>query len=288
MDSNDCEAVQLHSDLESFQCTYCSHLTSWNCVDEMTLSFRKNISCSECISIQEEQWRKRKRMNISVEHLQLNIILFDNIHDSLSKRKARIIDNDAKLKSDILLIISTSLVVNSTRYKLKNKLISAICHNKGKIIYINNNSPPKAFFKPVTDHILEMNYNLWVWDLAAHKPSLWGDEVRQASHCLLCEFHFQLKATTIDEIIKKAEIKLIFIDDYSDIQFRLRTKKEVTKDLSCFLSQQWLSTFLLMCLLSLFEWDESIKVLHSKYTDFSLNEVQKRKKMLKGPVWSIR
>ena len=192
-------------------------------------------------------------MNIPVGHLRSNIILFNDMYNPLSERKARIIDNDAKSRPDILLIISTSLVVDGARYKLKNKLIPAIHHNKGKVIYINNNSPPKAFFKPVIDHILKMDCDLWVWDLAARKPSLWGDEVRQGSHCLPCGFHFQLKAMTVNEVIKKAETKLISISDYSDIQFRLRTKKEVTEDLSHFLPQQWLSTFSLMCLLSLFE-----------------------------------
>ena len=287
MDSKDCEAVQLHGDLESFRCTYCSHLTRWNRVDETTLSSGEDVSCPECVSIQEGRRTKGKRTNIPVGHLRPNIVLFDDMYDPLGERKARIIDNDAKSRPDILLIIGTSLVVDGARYELKNKLIPAIRRNKGKVIYINNNPPPKAFSKPVVDHILEMDCDLWVRDLAARKPSLWGDEVRQGSHCLPCGFHFRPKAMTVDEVIKEAETKLISIGDYSDIQFRPRTKEEVTEDLSRFLPQRWLSTSPLMCLLSLFGWGESTKVLHSKYTDFGVNEVQKRKEMLKGPVWPI-
>jgi hypothetical protein len=51
---------------------------------------------------------------------------------------------------------------------------------------------------------------------------------------------FQPKVRTVDEVIKEAELKLITIDDYSDNQFQLRTKKEVKEDLGHFLSQRWL------------------------------------------------
>jgi len=43
-----------------------------------------------------------------------------------------------------------------------------------------------------------------------------------------------------------------------------------------------------MCILSLFEWNESTKVLHSKHTDFDINNGEKRKEMLQGTVWPIR
>ena len=37
-----------------------------------------------------------------------------------------------------------------------------------------------------------------------------------------------------------------------------------------------------MCVLSLFGWDKSTTVLHSKHTDFDMNDVEKRTKMLGG------
>lgn len=85
-------------------------------------------------------------------------------------------------------------------------------------------------------------------------------------------------------MIKEAELQLISISDYSDVQFRTRTKEEVREDLSPFLPSHWLSTSPLMCVLSLFGWDESTIVLHSKHTDFDVNDVEKRKEMLDGPV----
>jgi len=60
----------------------------------------------------------------------------------------------------------------------------------------------------------------------------------QKPQCLLSDFKFQPQVRTVDEVIKDAELKLITIDDYSDSQFRLRTKKEVKEDLSLFLSQR--------------------------------------------------
>ena len=85
-------------------------------------------------------------------------------------------------------------------------------------------------------------------------------------------------------MIKEAELKLIFIDDYFDVQFKIRTKNEVKEDLSFFLLTNWLSTFSLMCVLSLFEWGESTTVLHSKHVKFDMNNVEKKMKMLNESV----
>lgn len=88
-------------------------------------------------------------------------------------------------------------------------------------------------------------------------------------------------------MIKEAELKLIFIGDYSNVQFRTKTKEEVREDLSPFLPSNWLSTSSLMCVLSLFGWGESTTILHSKHTKFDMDDVEKRKKMLDEPVWPI-
>ena len=88
-------------------------------------------------------------------------------------------------------------------------------------------------------------------------------------------------------MIKETKLQLIFIDDYSNMQFRTRTKEEVREDLSPFLPSHWLSTSSLMCVLSLFGWSESTIVLHNKHTEFDINDVEKRKEMLDGPVWPI-
>ena len=42
-----------------------------------------------------------------------------------------------------------------------------------------------------------------------------------------------------------------------------------------------------MYILSLFEWNEFIIILHSKHTKFDMNDVEKKKKMLNESVWSI-
>jgi ABC-type Zn2+ transport system substrate-binding protein/surface adhesin len=60
------------------------------------------------------------------------------------------------------------------------------------------------------------------------------NEVVQKPQCLFSDFKFWPKVRTVDEVIKEAELKLITIDDYSDNQFQLRTKKEVKEDLDHF------------------------------------------------------
>ena len=80
----------------------------------------------ECTLRIKEQQREKKRTNIYVEHLQSNIVLYHNIDDSLNKTKAKVINKDADSTSDVFLVINTLLIINSPRYKLKNKLISAV------------------------------------------------------------------------------------------------------------------------------------------------------------------
>ena len=63
---------------------------------------------------------------------------------------------------DVLLVVGTSLAINGLKYKLKNRLIPVIHQNSGKVIYVNNNPPPKAFSKPVVDHIFEADCDYWV------------------------------------------------------------------------------------------------------------------------------
>ena len=99
-------------------------------------------------------------MNIYVRHLQLNIVLFQNFNNPLSELKVRMIDKDVNSKPDILLIIGTSLIINDLKYELKNKLIPAVHQNGEKVIYVNNNPPPKAFFKLIVNYIFEMDCDL--------------------------------------------------------------------------------------------------------------------------------
>ncbi len=72
-------------------------------------------------------------------------------------------------------------------------------------------------------------------DLTAREPSLREDKAGHGSQRLSYSFAFQLKAETVDEVIKEAELQLISIGNYSDMQFRTRMKEEVREDLSPFL-----------------------------------------------------
>jgi len=157
IESKDCDVVQLHSNLDSFRYSYCSHFTSWDGVRETALASGEIVSCPKCASKVEERRRREERTNIHVGHLRPNIVLYHDIDDPLSEAKARIIDEDAKSTPDVLLVVGTSLAIDGSRFELKNKLIPAVRRKSGKIIYVNNKPPPRAFFKPVVDHIFEMD-----------------------------------------------------------------------------------------------------------------------------------
>ena len=97
-------------------------------------------------------------------------------------------------------------------------------------------------------------------------------------------FDFQPKTKSVDEVIKEAEFGLISIGDYSDMEFKTRTKEKVMEDVNPFMPFNWLSTSPFIYVLSLFGWGELTTVLHSKYTEFDMNDVRKRNEMLNGPV----
>ncbi len=145
---------------------------------EIALAFEEIVLCSKCASKIEERRRREERTNIHVGHLRFNIVFYHDIDNSLSKIKARIIDEDAKLTSNILLIVNTSFIIDNSRYELKNKLISTIRRKNKKIIYVNNKSSLRAFFKLVIDYIFEMNCNYWMRDLVACEPFLRENKTR--------------------------------------------------------------------------------------------------------------
>ena len=126
---------------------------------EIILAFKEIVLCSEYASKIKEQRKREKKKNIHVKYLRLNIVLCHNIDDSLSEIKIKIIDKDANLTLNVFLIINTSLIIDDLKYKFKNKLIPAIRRNNEKMIYVNNNSSFKIFFKSVIDYIFEMNYD---------------------------------------------------------------------------------------------------------------------------------
>lgn len=124
---------------------------------EIIFVFEKIILYFECALKKKKRRKKKKKMNIHVEYLRFNIVFFHNIDDFFNETKTRIIDENAKSTSNVLLIINTSLIINDSKYKFKNKLISTIRRKDEKMIYINNKFFSRAFFKFVIDYIFEMN-----------------------------------------------------------------------------------------------------------------------------------
>ena len=118
--------IQLYSNLNSFRCSYYSYFISWDSVRKTTLTSGEIVLYLECALKVEERRRRGGRTNIYVRHLRPNVILYHDINDPLSEVKARIINEDAELTPDILLVVSISLAIDGPRYELKNKLIPAV------------------------------------------------------------------------------------------------------------------------------------------------------------------
>lgn len=72
-------------------------------------------------------------------------------------------------------------------------------------------------------------------ELVARESFLRKDEMKYSSQRLFYNFDFQLKAKIINKLIKKIKLKLIFINNYFDVQFKVKMNEEVREDLSSFL-----------------------------------------------------
>jgi NAD-dependent SIR2 family protein deacetylase len=281
---DDCEVVQLHGNLDSLRCTSCRYRTDWDEVDQMTLLSGKNIPCLQCTSIVEERRARGARTNIHVGSLRPNIVFLHEYDDPSGERKAELIDQDSNLKVDMLLIIGTSLAIDGVKQVVGSTFIPAVRRSGGKVVYVSNVRPPKAFCKPKVDFIFEMDCDLWVRKLAECEPSLGLDVVRPAR---LPYFGLDTspKAKTVTEAIQAAESTLISIGDYSDIQYRLKDPHQVREDLGCFRVDGWLSTSPLMCILSLFDWGDTTKILHSEYMNFNPSDASAGERQ--GLVWPV-
>ena len=98
----------------------------WNGICEIALTYGEIISCPKC-KLKVKEWRRKGEWtNIHIGNLLPNIIFFQDINNPLSEMKVSVINKDAKLKPNILLIINILLAINGLRYKLKNKLIPII------------------------------------------------------------------------------------------------------------------------------------------------------------------
>ena len=283
---NDCKAVQLHGNLDSLRCTFCGQCTEWTSVDQTILLSGKTIPCPECTSRLELRRIKGARTNIHVGSLRPNIVFFGDYDDPSSERKAELMRQDGALEPDVLLIIGTSLTIDGIKSALRTIFIPAVRRSGGKVVYVNNVQPPKAFSKPRVDYIFQMDCDQWVQTLMHHETSL-PLMVSVPALSPLVERDDSLQVRGIAEAIQVAEASLISIGDYSDIQYRLRNSAEVRRELSCFHVGSWLSTSPLMCILLLFDWGETTKILHSDLMNFDPSDAHARSRLLRGPVWPV-
>lgn len=288
LQKSDCEAVQLHGNLDFLRCTYCSQQVEWTSVDHTILLSGQLIQCPRCQSKLDERRLRGARTNIHVGYLRPNVVLFGDDDDPSSERKAEFIEQDGALQIDLLLIMGTSLAIHGVKSALKTTFIPAAHRSGGKVVYVNNVQPPRAFCKPVVDFVFEMDCDRWVQMLTRHDTTLQRSE-NAASPKKLSPPCLQLspKAKNVAEAIQTAESTLISIGDYTDVQYRLKDQGEVRNDLSCFHAGGWLSTSPLMAILSLFDWGDTTKILHSSLMDFSPSDAPKRDQLLKGPIWPI-
>ncbi|KAL9124001.1 MAG: hypothetical protein Q9217_006628, partial [Psora testacea] len=84
---------------------------------------------------------------------------------------------DADARPDALLIVGTSLAIDSARDELKKNLISAVRGNYGKAIYVNNSPPPSAM-GALFDYVFRVDCDRWVQGIHTCEPSLREGVVR--------------------------------------------------------------------------------------------------------------
>ena len=68
---------------------------------EIVFTFEKIVLYFKCASRIKE--RRKKKTNIHVEHLRLNIVFYHNINNLLNKTKTKVIDKDVNSTFDVFL-----------------------------------------------------------------------------------------------------------------------------------------------------------------------------------------
>lgn len=165
------ECVYLHGSLEQLRCFQCKRTSSWDEMEDETLSGQQP-ECPHCVQATVAREEKGKRA-LGVGKLRPDIVLYGEEHPSYHLI-GPIVEHDIKLcrGADMLLILGTSLKVHGLKF-LVREFANALHNKNGKVVFVNFTKPPESIWSDIIDYWVQWDCDAWVADLQARVPKLW-------------------------------------------------------------------------------------------------------------------
>lgn len=164
------ECVYLHGSLEQLRCFQCKRTSSWDEMEDDTLSGLQP-ECPHCTAATTAREERGKRA-LGVGKLRPDIVLYGEDHPS-AHLISPLVEHDIKLNPDILLILGTSLKVHGLKTLVRE--FANVIHNRngGKVVFVNFTKPPESIWSDFIDYWVQWDCDAWVADLQARVPKLW-------------------------------------------------------------------------------------------------------------------
>lgn len=146
------DVVQLHGNLHKLSCTQCFATFDWTPESQLQLSDGENPECSNCHLKYQERLYLGKRLTGTIGMLRPDIVLYGENHPQL-EILSKGLNMDLNLKSDLLIIMGTSLKVDGVK-KVVRTLAKSIHDKGGKVIFVNKTPLAKNWDSVVDYEVL--------------------------------------------------------------------------------------------------------------------------------------
>lgn len=146
------DVIQLHGNLHKLSCTQCFTNYNWTKDYQILLNNGTTPNCNSCYEKYQSRLFSGKRITSNLGFLRPDIVLYGENHPQ-SEILSKGLNSDLKLKSDLLIIMGTSLRVDGVK-KLVKSLANSIHSRNGKVVFINKTPLSKQWSNFVDYEIL--------------------------------------------------------------------------------------------------------------------------------------
>ncbi|ODV67071.1 DHS-like NAD/FAD-binding domain-containing protein [Hyphopichia burtonii NRRL Y-1933] len=143
------DVVQLHGNLQKLSCTQCFKTFNWSPDNQAQLSKGLNPECENCYLKYQERLYSGKRLTGNIGMLRPDIVLYGENHPQ-SEIISKGLSLDMSLKSDLLIIMGTSLKVDGIKKLVRN--LSKTIHDKGGLVIFINKTPISKSWSNLIDY----------------------------------------------------------------------------------------------------------------------------------------
>lgn len=165
----DLDVVQLHGNLHKLSCTQCFKNFDWTPDHQYKLKNGENPECENCYIKYQQRLYSGKRLTGNIGILRPDIVLYGENHPQ-SEILTKGLNIDLNMKSDLLVIMGTSLKVDGVK-----NLVKSLCkkiHEKGGYVIFINKTPLSKQWASYIDYEILCDCDHFVRILKAEIPDL--------------------------------------------------------------------------------------------------------------------